>query len=133
MSGQADAVRPTCSGCGWPAAHETVCSRCTTCGWFVREAELCPLCGGRVCATPVLFVQQGGGGVSVRREAVAAAAVWALTAALAVGAAWWWMELPTVRRAYPSEECRAVEPAGDCRDVPKHHRLVWVHESWRER
>ena len=58
------------------------------------------------------------------------AAAAALVAALAAWATWWAAELPTVRRAWPSRECRAVEPAGSCAAIPRLHHTAWVHPLW---
>ena len=60
------------------------------------------------------------------------ALAWAAVALL-LWAAWWCVSRPSVYRTWPGRECRAVEPAGDCGDIPRHHRLIWVHESWEER
>ena len=61
--------------------------------------------------------------------AVAAAAA-ALVVALLGWAAWGWAGLPTVYRAWPSRDCRVVEPAGDCAAPPRLHHVVWVHPAW---
>lgn len=52
--------------------------------------------------------------------------VWGLT----VWAVWTAAEMPTVYRAWPSGDCRAVRPAGDCADLPARHETVWVDPAW---
>ena len=54
----------------------------------------------------------------------------ALGVVVTLWAGWTAAAMPTVYRAWPSGDCRAVRPAGDCAAPPAWHQTVWVDPAW---